>query len=212
MDEVDEHTLSQLQQKILRLICTMNNVSYKTLMEKTNRDRVTILQSIESLIKYNYIQKQKINPEYEKSKLIFKPTHLGKHVAWIDLDIPLEDIMKIEGDEEIVNYLEFIKDIRDPSQRKVLIDPLSTILTSLAAWTSKGRLEPNQKTNIIKEGLKKGLLELVQNKNYDAKNLLNERSISWLKKLFTPQQIREIRDFILQVRDNLTRTNERFLI
>ena len=79
--------LSDLQRKILEVICTKENVTYKTLMEKTKRDRITILQSIESLVKRNHVLKQKSNPEYEKSILIFKPTLLGKCYACTIIDV-----------------------------------------------------------------------------------------------------------------------------
>src|SRR5437763_12848637 len=162
---------------ILRIICTTNTVTYKTLMEKIDRDRATIVQSVESLIKHGYIEKQKVNPEYEKSKLIFKPTFLGKHHAWRLLNISLEEIMKVDKDEQISNYLEFIKDVSDLSQRERLLQPLSILLTSYISWKSKGNISVEEKKEILKDGFKKGLLELVQNKDYNAKSLLNNRSI-----------------------------------
>jgi DNA-binding MarR family transcriptional regulator len=205
-----DYVLSSLQAKILRIICTTQNVSYKTLIEETNRDRTTVLQSIESLIKNGYVEKQKVNPEYEKSKLIFKATPTGKQIASDYLDIRLEDIMKLEEDEQITNYLEFIKNITDPSQQKKFLQPLSDLLTSPIAWTSEGKIKPDEKREIIIDGFKEALLELFKNKNYDAKNLFNNKSIKWFQKLFTSNEIKEIKEDILQVVDNANLTIERF--
>jgi hypothetical protein len=46
----------------------------------------------------------KSNPEYEKSKLIFEPTSAGKKYAVPMLKVDLEDVIKVDSDEEIVNY------------------------------------------------------------------------------------------------------------
>ena len=43
---------SQLQEKILTIVCTMKNVHYVLLMQETNRDRVAIAQSVDSLAKH----------------------------------------------------------------------------------------------------------------------------------------------------------------
>jgi DNA-binding MarR family transcriptional regulator len=205
-----DYVLSSLQDKILRIICTTKDVSYKTLIEETNRDRTTILQSVESLIKNGFIGKQKVNPEYEKSKLIFKATSTGKQIARDHLGIRLEDIMILEEDQQITNYLEFIKNITDPSHQEEFLQPLTDLLTSPRAWTSEDKIVPDEKREIIRDGFKEALLELFKNKNYDAKHLLNNRSIKWLQKLFTSQEISEIKEDILQVVDNANLTIERF--
>ena len=204
------HVISSLQDKILRIICTTKDVSYKTLIEETNRDRTTILQSVESLIKNGYIEKRKVNPEYEKSKLNFRATPKGKEIACIYLGIRLEDIMKLEEDEQITNYLEFIKNITDPPLQKEFLLPLSELLTSPRAWTSEGKIEPDEKREIIKDRFKEVLLELFKNKNYDANNLFNNKSKKWFQKLFTSKEIKEIKEDILQVVDNANLTIERF--
>ena len=85
--------LSELQNKILYIISTDYRVGYKTLINKIKRARATILPSVESLIRRNYITKQKINPEYEKSKVIFKPTPLGIDYALSKLGVDVKDVM-----------------------------------------------------------------------------------------------------------------------
>ncbi|MFZ0512589.1 MAG: hypothetical protein WAM14_13355 [Candidatus Nitrosopolaris sp.] len=204
-----EPRLSQLQEKILRIVCTRLNVDYALLMQETNRDRVTVAQSVDSLAKHKYVKKDKINPEYEKSKLIIRPTFSAKHHAWRFLGVSLEDILKIEDNEQIAAYLEFIKDIHDASQRQKLIRPLEDFLLLYEAWTTDGKLYRTQTKEILKRGLNKGIFELVQDRNYDAKELLNKRSIDWLKKLFSSQEIKELRHVIVQMKDKLLSTADR---
>ncbi len=204
--------LSSLQQKILDVICTNKNVTYKTLIQVTKKDRITVLQSVESLIKRNLIEKQKSNPEYEKSKLVFKATNRGKQIAHAYLGVSLEDIMKLEEDEQIANYLEFIKDITDPLQRKVLLQPLSDLLESPEAWEDEQAEEKTRGTRreILRNGFKESLRELFDNKNYNPKNLFNNKRIIWFKRLFTPEEIKEINEDIQQMVENAKLTIERF--
>ncbi len=207
--------LSTLQNKILRLICTTRDVNYTTLIQETKRDRTTILQSVESLIKHGLIEKQKINPEYEKSKLIFKATNTGKQIARSHLGVNLEDIMKLEDDEQIANYLEFIKDITDPLQRNALQEPLSDLLTSPRAWISEDKTEADEETlrarrEILRDAFRESLMELFKNKKYNVKDFLNNKNVKQFKKLFTPEEIKEIREYIQQIVDNASLTLERF--
>ena len=210
-----DYNLSSLQNKILRLICTTRDASYWTLMRETKRDRTTILQSVESLIKHGFIEKKKVNPEYEKSRLIFKATPMGKQMAWEYLHMNLEDIMKFEDDPQIINYLAFIKNISDPAQHKALLQPLSDVLTSPRAWLREGRIESDEEVRstrreILRDSFKESLLELLQNKNYDAKKLFNTESIKWFKELFTSEEIKEIKEYMRQIIENANLTIERF--
>ena len=45
----------------------------------------------------------------KKSKLIFKATNTGKQIAYSDLGVSLEDIMKLEEDKQITLYLNLLK-------------------------------------------------------------------------------------------------------
>ncbi len=205
---------SALQKKILQIVCTRKDVTYKILIQETKRDRITVLQSVESLIKHNLIEKQKTNPEYEKSKLIFKATPGGKQIACAYFGISLEDIMKLEDDEQIANYLEFIKDITDPIERKELLQPLSDLLTSPRARVVESKREDDEKTHsirreVLRDGFKEVLLELFKNENYDAKKFLNNKSIRWFKKLFTSEETQEIKEYLRQVVENANLTIER---
>jgi hypothetical protein len=212
-EQKKERHLSRLQEKILRIACTRRNVDYVLLMKETNRERVTVAQSVNSLVDRHYLSKDKINPEYEKSKVIIKPTFQGKDYSVNFLKVNLEDILKAEDNEHISAFLEFIKDVSDPSQRRALIDPLNTLFFWLhESWVTNFAVKG--KDEVIKEslmgGLKNGISQMVLNENYDAKKLLNKRSNEWLKKLFSSQEIRDLQHFIVQMGDNLVSTAKRF--
>jgi DNA-binding MarR family transcriptional regulator len=198
--------LSELQEKILEIVCTRESVTYKALIEETQRDRITVLQSVNSLIKQNYIVKQKEHPEHEKSKLSFKPTHSGKQLAAFKLKVSLEEILKAENDEEISKYFEIIRDVTDVSQRNEFIQPLEELLTRPVSplFYKKGGKE-----SILRRALKKGILNSVQNDSYDASRLLNERSSRPFKELLKPADVRELKNSLLNISNNLSKTIER---
>jgi hypothetical protein len=209
----EEH-LSRLQEKILTIVCTMRNIDYVPLIKATNRDRVTIAQSVNSLVERHFIVKRKENPEYEKSRVIIQSTYLGKDYSVRFLGVNLEDILKVEDNEHISAFLEFIKDISDPLQRLILIQPLKRDLFLLLHEGCINNYRAKENNELIKQklkqALKSGISQLVMYKNYDAKKLLNKRSIEWLKKLFSNHEIKEFRQSIIQMRDNLIATAKRF--
>jgi hypothetical protein len=209
--EGEDLTSSALQQKILRIICTKKNVTYKVLMAETKRDRITILQSVESLIKHHLIRKIKSNPEYEKSRLIFKATNTAKEFAHARLGVSLEDIVKIEEDQQVTEYFEFIKDITDSPQRKTLLQPLLDLITSPKAWVSEDTIETGENTldrrrEVLKDSFKESLLELFINEDYNAKGLFNSKNVKWFKKLFTPEEVKEIVGYIRRIVNNANLT------
>ena len=203
-------TLSVLQQRVLEIVCTQENVTYKKLVKETRRDRITILQSIKSLIKQNYITKQRIKPEFEKSILVFKPTSSGKSRAAFIQNVNLEDILRMEKDKDIDNYLEIIGDITDTSQRDKFVKPLQILLMRPLSPMFYNKLQI--KKNDLKKALIEGILGTVLNEDYDARCLLNERSIQPLRELLGPadiQELRSLRSLLLNMRNNIDMTIER---
>jgi hypothetical protein len=88
--------------------------------------------------------------------------------------------------------------------------PLLELFLSFKAIETRHNLPPQIKKQILKRALKKGMLEIALNNNYDSKSLLNKSSIQWLKKLFSSTEIKELQDYLVSIRDNLSKTIERF--
>ena len=141
---------SELQGKILSHICTRKNANYASLMKDIKKDRITILQSIESLIKYHYIEKEKIHPEHEKSKLIFIPTLRGKARAWSYFGLNVKDMVKTKKEDLITNYIEFIKDVFPSGRHKQTLRLLFSIIERDYLNIEEEGVE--SKRTLIKEG------------------------------------------------------------
>lgn len=199
--------MSDLQSDILKHICTTLNASYKTLLEGINKDRITILQSVESLIEYRYVEKIRVNPRHKKSRLVFIPTHKGISHAYLTLGVDIKKMIKAK-DDEISMYVEFIKEIFKHSQHKQMLEPMFSKL-------ERGYLEiyednADKKKELVKECFRIGLLEVAQYRDYNTRVLFNSNSIRWLKKLFSNEELKNLKEILVQTRNNLTSTIERF--
>jgi hypothetical protein len=164
---------------------------------------------MESLILQGYVGKQRINPEFERSKLVFRPTLKAIHLAWTTLGVDIEDILKIEGDQDILNYFELIKNISDPLQRQKFIDPLSLIITSYGTWESRGKIDPELKRDSIKKGFHSGITELVQGSKSDVDRFWNQNTVEQLRKLFSVAERREFKNLFETMGNNLIRTSKK---
>ncbi|MGC1134744.1 MAG: hypothetical protein WA941_18095 [Nitrososphaeraceae archaeon] len=203
-------TLSALQQRVLEIVCTHENVTYKKLIRETRRDRITILQSVESLVKQNYIIKQRLKPEFEKSIIIFKPTGPGKSRAAFIQNVNLEGILRMEKDKDIDNYLEVIKDVTDASQREMFIQPLQVLFARpMSPAFYETVIRQQAKKNDLKKSLRDGVLQIIRSDHYDAGCLFNKRTIRPLKDLLGPSDILELKCLLSKIRNNADKTIER---
>jgi hypothetical protein len=196
-----ETVLSDLQKRILLLVSILPLVNYAILMEKTRRDRVTVLKSTRSLVRRGYVQKRKVNPKLEKSKLVFEPTLSGRSAAF-RLGADLADLLKVEGDEKIIKYLEFVKGINDPRQRKVLVDPLS----ELVLHEYRGKQLEHYRDGLLMKSLKMGIIDIVN--RYDNTDLLHEATMERLKGVLNPDEINELCDHLVKKIDSISRIIE----
>ena len=198
-----------LQGKILRHLCTTANANYKTLTKEIGRDRITILQSIESLIKYRYVEKERDNPQKEKSKLTFLPTLKGVAGLWQEFPFDLKQMIKLKKEDEITRYLEFVRDIfkLEEHQRPMLslFDDIKYNYMNLEkGYASKRKL--------IKDSFAEGILELAQRRDYDATKLFNEKGVERLKKLYSKEELNEFKELFVRTKQNLTTVIGRFLV
>ena len=194
---------TDLQAKIIKHVGTNNNASYKTLIENIGKDRITIMQCLNSLIEWRYINKKKINPDFEKSKLIFSLTSKGIATAWLRGVISLDDIAKISGKGKITAYIKFIHQTFNSSNRNRMIEPLFIKLDKTYAGYESGS---DQENNVVRDCFLKGIIDLCFDGSFSLDRLNWNRGIDGLKKIFSDTELKKIKEYLAYGRDNLNTT------
>jgi hypothetical protein len=197
---------TELQEKILRHICKTRDADYKTISKETNKDRITILQGLQPLIRRHYVYKQKIDPNRIKSKLIFKPTQKGIAYAIAYLGVDSNHIMKAQDDaSQITKYNQFIGQINDSKLRKLLAESMMTKLIEYDLFDDKGMMKITSRQDMINQGFQMALLEQAKDKDF-SHNLFNPQSINLFIKIFSPDELNDLKEFLIKIKNNLDST------
>jgi hypothetical protein len=198
---------SDLQEKILRHICKTRNADYKSISKATGRDRITILQSLQPLMKHHYIYKQKIDPNRIKGKLIFKPTQKGIAYAIAFLGTDFNQILKAQQDaSKITKYNQFIEQINDPELRKRLSEYTIRKFIEYDLFDDEGRIMVSSRQDMLKQGFRMGILEQAKDKDFNPYNLFNPQSVELFIKIFSHGELKELKEFLIKIKNNLDLT------
>jgi hypothetical protein len=195
---------TDLQGKIVRHVGTNNNASYRTLMNDIKKDRITIMQCLNSLIEWRYIDKIKINPDFEKSKLFFSLTSKGIAAAWLRGVISLEDIAKnFSGKGRITAYIQFVHQTFNSSNRSLMIKPLFLKLDKTYAGYEPGS---HDESKVVRDCFLKGIIDLCFDDSFSLDGLNRNRGIDGLKKIFSDNELKDIEEYLAYGSDNLNTT------
>jgi predicted transcriptional regulator len=195
---------TELQKKILKHICKTRNADYKTISKETGRDRITILQSLQPLMKRQYVYKQKIDPDRIKSKLIFKPTDKGMAYSIAILGVDIDDVRKAHLDADVlVEYNELIKKIDNPLQRKQFEREMIKVLVLYNLFDDKGKTIITNRKGFLKQGIRIGIFNLTADKYYDPENLFTPQVVERLKGIVGTSELKEFKEFLMKIRKNL---------
>ena len=63
---------------------------------------------------------------------------------------------------------------------------------------------------MIKEAFVKGLIELVQEEEFNALKLFNNKSLHWSTKLYSPRELSDFKELFVHTKNNIAITVERF--
>lgn len=195
---------TKLQEKILRHISKTSNADYKSISKATDRDRITILQSLQPLIKRNYVYKEKIEPHHIKSKLIFKPTDKGMAYSIAILGVDIDDVRKAHVNADLlIEYNNLIKKIVNPLLRKQSEREMVKVLLLYNLFDDKGKTIITDRKGFLKQTIRIGLFNLTANKYYNLENLFTPQTIETLKEISYTSERKELKDILMKIRDNL---------
>jgi hypothetical protein len=178
------------------------NADYKTLSKATDRDRITLLQSLQSLNKHRLVYREKDNPNRVKSKLIFKPTHKGRAYASTFLGMDLDDIRNAQfDDDERRKYRDLIKQVANPSKRKKNERLMMKDLLLENLFQEDGNIPDIDK--LLYQLTRVRLLRFIRIKNFDFNELFGTTGANELKAISTRSELREFKELMTSLRDNL---------
>jgi hypothetical protein len=195
---------TKLQEKILRHISKTPNADYKTISKETDRDRITILQSLQPLIKRNYVYKEKVDPHLVKSKLIFKPTEKGIAYSIAMLGVDIDDVTKAHYNADVLaKYNDFMKNIAKPRERKQLDREATKIPIMYNLFDDKGKTIMTDRKAYLKQIIRIILFNATADKYYDPENLFRLQFVERLKELVHPSELKELKEFLMKIRENV---------
>jgi hypothetical protein len=196
--------MTDLQKKILKHVCTRKNADYKTLSKATHRDRITVLQSLQSLIKRHLVYQEKTNASRIKSKLLFKPTDKGRAFALKYLGVDLDDIRNAQFDDnERRNYNEFIKHVANPLDRKNNEGKTLKDLLQENLFLEDGNI-PDQRLLIQLFRLR--LLQFAKSIDPSLEKMFTPANIDKLEAISTQSELKEFKELLTILRNNLDST------
>jgi predicted transcriptional regulator len=201
--------ISDLQTQILKHVCQTKAADYKTISKETNRDRITILQSLQSLINQRYIKKQKLEPERIKSKLIFKPTRKGMVYAIGLLEVPYDKVLNAHPDaEKLLEYDNpYLGYLSDPIQlNRIMYYWLNALLDKKAFDNEGGLISSKNKQNTVKLASMRAMLNLFADKEFDPNTLFKSEDQSKKSKPVVRTEFEELGAFFRQIKTNLELT------
>jgi hypothetical protein len=206
VDNNQSFKITDLQKKILKHVCIRRNADYKTLSKATDRDRITLLQSLQSLMKHRLVYREKDNPNWVKSKLIFKPTHMGRAYASTFLGMDLDDIRNAQFDDDgRREYRDFIKQVADPSERKRNERLMMKDLLLENLFQDDGNIPDIDK--LLYQLTRVRLLKFVKSRrNFDFNELFGTTGAKELKAISTRSELKELKDLLTKLRINLDST------
>ena len=201
---------SVLQQDILKHIVTTRDAGYDTLMVDIKRDRITILQSLETLVKRNYVKKVEIGPYFERNiKFMLKPTTKGIIYSIAFLDVGFDTILKTIGEQnDFVRYNELMKNIVNKSERNEFMKNTAQALIDFDTFDENGEMKITKGEDFFNYGIMMALTGLGRKKSPKSSVYFDNQSIDSLRKIFSVDELKEIQEYYSKVRRYVNTTTD----
>jgi hypothetical protein len=114
--------------------------------------------------------------------------------------------MKAQDDaSQITKYNQFIGQINDSKLRKLLAESMMTKLIEYDLFDDKGMMKITSRQDMINQGFQMALLEQAKDKDF-SHNLFNPQSINLFIKIFSPDELNDLKEFLIKIKNNLDST------
>lgn len=199
---------SKLQEDILKHIAVTPDAGYDTMTNKIKKNRITIRQSIETLLKHNYAKKEEIEPDLERNiKIIFKPTTKGITYSMAFLEVGLDEIIKSSGEEnDFIQYNQLIENVVDKSERNEFIKNTAKALIDFDIFDNTGEMRISKGEDFFNYGIMMALTGLGRKKSPSTAVYFDNQSIESLRKILSEEELKGIREYFSKVQTYLNKT------
>ena len=68
----------------------------------------------------------------------------------------------------------------------------------------------DEEKNIVRDCFLRGIVDLCFDDNFNVSRLFNNKGIKWLEELFSSDELKEMKKFLVKGRDNISSTIEKF--
>lgn len=103
----------------------------------------------------------------------------------------------------ISEYNKRISEVEDYQLRKNLMHFFAKMVLEDNYFNNEGKIKSTEPEDIINLGFRIGLSELIKDKNFDFRELFNPKSIQFLTKIYTKEELEVIRAVLTKIRNNL---------
>jgi len=115
--------------------------------------------------------------------------------------------MKAQDDaSQITKYDQFMEQINDSKLRKQLAESMMTKLIEYDLFDDKGSIIITSRQDMIKQGFRMAILEQTKDKDFDPHNLFNPQSVKLLTKIYNPDELKEFKESLIRIKNNLELT------
>ena len=197
--------LSSLQHNIIQYLTLNPNADYKAISKYVDKDRITIKQSIDTLIKKNYIKKEKVYPDRERSKLVFNLTHKGLiySVAFLD---GKTNILKNLNDSQFQGFLKYLIEIPKPKEAERFKVLVCLGFMNYDLFKDDGSMICENEYDIAKQMFRIFLLQKTQDKNFDIEKLFlpDESGFDFMRKNYNTNPL--LKEIFIKIKENLDKS------
>ena len=199
------NTLSSLQHSIIQYLTLNPNADYKAISKYVDKDRITIKQSIDTLIKKNYIKKEKVYPNRERSKLVFNLTHKGLiySVAFLD---GKTNILKNLNDSQFQGFLKYLIEIPKPKEAERFKALVCLGFMNYDLFKDDGSMICENEYDIAKQMFRIFLLHKTQDKYFDIEKLFlpEESGFDFMRKNYNTNPL--LKEIFIKLKENIEKS------
>jgi hypothetical protein len=199
------NTLSSLQHNIIQYLTLNPNADYKAISKYVDKDRITIKQSIDTLIKKRYVKKEKVYPDRERSKLVFNLTHKGLIYSITFLEEKINNLKNLK-DNQFQEFLKYLIEIPKPKEFERFKATICLGFMNYDLFRDDGNMICENEYDIAKQMFRIFLLHKTEDKNFDIEKLLlpEESGFDFMRKNYNSNQL--LKEILTKLKENIEKS------